>query len=86
MAVPDTKNSIAVPVVVGSYLGALLGNYGHGRAADVAGAHAADLDIPFVAHGSIFIRWGRWSSTKDGEKRKVMPSPRLRLSKARHVP
>ena len=65
--------------MVGSYLGALLGNHGHGRAADVAGAHAADLDIPFVAHGCIFIRWRRWSSTKDGGKRKVMPLPGAKI-------
>ena len=35
----------------GSYLGALLGDDRHGRAADVAGAHAADLHVPVVAHG-----------------------------------
>lgn len=34
----------------GSYLWALLGNDGHGRATDVAGAHAADLNIPFLGH------------------------------------
>jgi hypothetical protein len=35
----------------GSYLWTLLGNDGHGRATDVAGAHAADLNIPFLSHG-----------------------------------
>ena len=39
-----------------SYLGALLGNHGHGRATDVAGAHAADLKVPFVAHGLFVFR------------------------------
>ena len=80
--VPDSKKINCLPVVmVGSYLGALLGNHGHGRASDVAGAHAADLDIPFVAHGCISIGWRRWStcSTKDGGKRKVMPSPGAKI-------
>ena len=36
-----------------SYLGALLGDDRHGRAADVAGAHAADLHVPLVAHGCL---------------------------------
>ena len=38
-------------------LGTILGDDRHGRAADVAGAHAADLHVPVVAHGCFEEIW-----------------------------
>jgi hypothetical protein len=33
-----------------TYLGALVCDHSHGGSADVAGSHAADLNIPFFSH------------------------------------
>ena len=54
-----------------SYLGALLGNDGHGRAADVAGTHTANLEIPFAAHGCIVFSCGGGVAPKTETKRKM---------------
>lgn len=66
-----------------SYLGALLGNHGHGRTTDVAGAHAADLDIPFVAHGWILlICGGDGVAPKTAEEK----SDAIAVAKIQHFP
>jgi hypothetical protein len=40
-----------------TYLGALVGDHSHGGATDVAGTHAADLDVPFFSHVVLFVCW-----------------------------
>ena len=58
-----SAHSCADVVLEVSYLGALLGDDRHGRAADVAGAHAADLHVPVVAHGCFEEIYGGLRST-----------------------
>jgi hypothetical protein len=38
-----------------TYFGAIFGNHSHGRSTDVASTHAADLEVPFVAHLVYYI-------------------------------